>query len=140
VDEDELRRIYAESSGLFLLSDFEAFGIPILEALAVGTPVFLTDLDVTRSIFNLYRGARFCPGDDVEMTAKIVETSLERGAEAIDETLADRPRLEATFDWDVLAEQKWRALRSAWFGRHYIGRPFHGPHASIRSFPRPVHA
>ncbi len=137
VDEAELRRAYAESSGLFLLSDFEAFGIPILEALAVGTPVFLTDLDVTRSIFNLYRGARFCPGDDIDATAGIVERSLERGAEAIDEALADRARLEAAFDWDVLAEQKWQALRSAWFGRHYVGRPFHGPHATFRAFPRP---
>ena len=37
-------RAYAESRGVFLLSDYEAFGLPILEALISGTPVFLTNL------------------------------------------------------------------------------------------------
>ena len=127
VAEGELRRAYAESSGVFLLSDYEAFGLPILEGLVSGTPVFLTDLPVTRGLFETYRGARFCPPDDPEATFAIVEETLALGPDAILGTLADRPRLRAAFDWDALAIQKWQILAAAWFTRHYIDRPFQGP-------------
>jgi glycosyltransferase involved in cell wall biosynthesis len=127
VSESELRQAYAESQGVFLLSDYEAFGLPIVEALISGTPVFLTDLDVTRSLFDTYRGARFCPADDPEATFEIVDRTLSQGPDSIVETLADRPRLRAAFDWDGLAIQKWQVLAAAWFTRHYIDRPFQGP-------------
>ncbi len=127
VTEPELRRAYAESRAVFLLSDFEAFGIPILEGLVCGTPVFLTDLEVTRSVFGPFRGAKFCPGDDAEATLAIVAQTLERGSAAIRETLDERERLRSAFDWDGLALQKWEAIASAWFTRHYLDRPFQGP-------------
>jgi glycosyltransferase involved in cell wall biosynthesis len=127
VTEPELRRAYAESRAVFLLSEFEAFGIPILEGLVSGTPVFLTDLDVTRSVFEPYRGAKFCPGDNANATFAIVEATLAEGSEAIRQTLDDRERLRAAFDWDGLALQKWQALAAAWFTRHYLDRPFQGP-------------
>ena len=130
VSEPELRRAYAESRGVFLLSEFEAFGIPILEGLISGTPVFLTDLEVTRTLFETYRGAKFCPGDDPEATYEIVERTLAQGPAAIRETLLDRDRLRSAFDWDVLALQKWQVLAAAWFTRHYIDRPFQGPRSA----------
>ena len=70
VSEAELRQAYAESLGLFLLSDCEAFGIPILEALASGTPVFLSRLGEMVSLFGPFRGAHFCPADSVEGTVE----------------------------------------------------------------------
>jgi glycosyltransferase involved in cell wall biosynthesis len=127
VSEAGLRKAYAQSWAVFLLSEFEAFGIPILEGLVSGTPVFLTDLEVTRSLFSSYRGAKFCPGDDLRATLSIVEQTLERGDSAIQEVLLDRPRLRAAFDWDVLALRKWEAMSSAWFTRHYLETPFKGP-------------
>jgi glycosyltransferase involved in cell wall biosynthesis len=127
VTEPELRLAYAESRAVFLLSEFEAFGIPILEGLVSGTPVFLTDLDVTRSVFGDYPGAKFCPGDDPDATYAIVEATLAQGPLAIQQTLAARERLRAAFDWDGLALQKWQALAAAWFTRHYLDRPFQGP-------------
>jgi glycosyltransferase involved in cell wall biosynthesis len=136
VSESELRQAYAESRGVFLLSEFEAFGIPILEGLVSGTPVFLTDLEVTRSVFGTYNGARFCPGDDPIATFAIVEETLARGEAAVRETLADRDRLRAAFDWDGLALQKWQVMASAWFTRHYLDRPFQGPDVA-RAASRP---
>jgi len=127
VAEPDLRRAYAESRGVFLLSDFEAFGFPILEGLMSGTPVFLTDLAVTRSLFGTYQGARFCPGDDPEATTEIIATTLSRGEAGSATGLGDRDRLGGAFDWDVLALQKWQALAAAWFTRHYLDRPFQGP-------------
>ena len=118
VSEAELRRAYAESRGLFLLSDFEAFGVPIVEALACGTPVFLTRLEQTHSLFGSYRGAHFCPSDDFWRTLEIVETALSDSRKSIAGALADRTRLESEFDWDLLAERKRRALAAAWFARN----------------------
>ena len=130
VTEPELRRAYAESRGVFLLSEFEAFGIPILEGLISGTPAFLTDLAVTRSLFETYRGAKFCPGDDPEATFAIVAETLAKGPAATRETLLDRERIRAAFDWDGLALRKWQVLAAAWFTRHHIERPFQGPHSA----------
>ncbi len=127
VAEPELRRAYAESRGVFLLSDYEAFGLPILEALISGTPVFLTDLEVTRSLFETYQGAKFCPPTTPTRPSQIVDRTLALGPDAILETLADRERLRAAFDWDVLAIKKWQVLAAAWFTRHHIERPFQGP-------------
>ena len=119
VEEAELRRAYAESSGLLLLSDFEAFGLPILEALACGTPVFLNRHPVTMSLFGEFAGAHACPADDLGATAAIVADSLGRGPEAIEDVLAGRDALEATFGYDLLAERRGAALASAWVGRHH---------------------
>ena len=127
VPEPELRRAYAESRGVFLLSDFEAFGIPILEGLASATPVFLTDLAVTRSLFETYPGAHFCPGDDADATLAIVVATLDRGAAEPRAIRRERDRLAAEFDWDALALRKWQALAAAWFARHHLDRPFQGP-------------
>jgi glycosyltransferase involved in cell wall biosynthesis len=118
ISEEELRRTYAESAGLLLLSDFEAFGIPILEALACGTPVFLSRQEATQSLFEGFRAAHFCPADDPDATADVVARTLARGRHAVAEALADRRRLQAAFDWDVLAHRKWQALAAAWFRRN----------------------
>ena len=127
VTEAEVRQAYAESQAVILLSEFEAFGIPILEGLISGTPVFLTDIEVTRSLFEQFKGAHFCPGDDADATLAIVKSVLERGPESIADTISDRERLKAQFDWDALVGRKWQAMASAWFTRHYLDRPFQGP-------------
>ena len=82
---------------------------------------------MTRSVFETYKGAKFCPGEDADATFAIVEETLEKGEAAVRETLADRDRLRAAFDWDGLALQKWQVMASAWFTRHYLDRPFQGP-------------
>jgi glycosyltransferase involved in cell wall biosynthesis len=51
VEQPTLVRLYRESRILLHLSDFEAFGLPIAEALCCGTPVVITDREPVRSIF-----------------------------------------------------------------------------------------
>ena len=115
--EAALHKAYSESAGLVLLSEFEAFGIPILEALAAGTPVFLSRIAPTLSLFNECRGAHFCPADNPDATAEIVKTVLNRGRAEVEAAIADRERLRARFDWDRLAARKWSLMSAAWFRR-----------------------
>ena len=117
LDESALIDLLASSRALFLLSEFEAFGIPILEALAVGTPVFLTEMAPTRSLFGEFRGAHFCPADDLGLTSEIVVHTLESGRMAVLDVLNKRKALAGAFDWDDLAARKWLLLASAWAGR-----------------------
>ncbi|MBX6313214.1 MAG: glycosyltransferase family 4 protein [Isosphaeraceae bacterium] len=128
VEEAILRRAYAESQGLFLLSDFEAFGIPVLEALASGTPVFLSQQEATESLFGTYPGACFCNPDDPDATADMVLRVLALGQEVIAAVLAGRRRLQAAFDWEVLADRKWDALAAAWFRRRCWSWPAEAHH------------
>ncbi|MEW4568464.1 glycosyltransferase family 4 protein [Tautonia sp. JC769] len=118
VGEAELRAAYRSSRALLLLSDVEAFGLPILEALASGTPVLLGRLETTESLFADCPGAHFCPLDDHEGTLQVVDRLLSQPATSIARACSDRPRLRAVFDWDALAERKWELLRSAWARRH----------------------
>lgn len=114
VSEAELRRAYTESLGVFLLSDVEAFGIPILEALASGTPAFISRLHETLSLFTSCPGAHFCP-NDLDGTLEVIERTLARGPAAIQEVIDGREALAAVFDWDAIAADKWRALAAAWY-------------------------
>jgi glycosyltransferase involved in cell wall biosynthesis len=121
VSEAELREAYRSSRALLLLSDVEAFGLPILEALASGTPVLLGRLDTTESLFGDCPGAHFCPLDDHEGTLQVVDRLLSHPPAAIARACSDRPRLQSVFDWDALAERKWELLIAAWARRHAWG-------------------
>lgn len=122
VSEPALRRAYSESLGLVLLSEYEAFGIPILESLAAGTPVYLSQQPTTESLFSTFRGAHFCAAEDPDSTAEVVEAALDRGQQTLDEVAAEGSRLRAQFDWDLIAERKWRAMAAAWTVRARHGR------------------
>lgn len=122
VSEQTLRTTYAESLGLVLLSDYEAFGIPILESLAAGSPVFLSRQPTTHSIFADFKGVHFEPSADPDELAGSVERVLVRGQDELDEIAGDRPRLRAVFDWDGLAERKRQLMAAAWTLRRWHGR------------------
>ena len=114
VPDEELRRTYCESSALLLLSDFEAFGLPIIEALASGTPVFVTHDRVAESLFDGLAGVHLCTPGDVQGTADRIATVLQRGVTSVAEVLQDGDRLRARFDAGRVAVWRWNALAAAW--------------------------
>jgi glycosyltransferase involved in cell wall biosynthesis len=118
VSEVELRAAYSSSRALILLSDVEAFGLPILESLASGTPVLLGRLETTESLFHGFEGAHFCPPDDPEGTFAVADRLLDDWRSAVSRARADRPALRAAFDWGRLADRKWESLKAAWARRN----------------------
>ncbi|HEX9243997.1 MAG TPA: glycosyltransferase family 4 protein [Anaeromyxobacter sp.] len=62
--------LYRTASLFVLLSDYEAFGLPIAEALCCGCPVLLNGLSVLKDVFSPLPGATFTDNDDLEATAK----------------------------------------------------------------------
>lgn len=117
VSEDALRRTYAESLALLAFSDYEAFGLPILEALACGTPVFLTRQAATFSLFGRRPGAFVCPSPRLNDTFEIVETILADRRRAVGQALAGRDALRESFDWSGIARRKEEFLTSAAYRR-----------------------
>ena len=86
VTDDELRVIYRHSRLILFPSTYEGFGIPILEAMAAGRPLVVSDLPVFRELIGV-RGAYFPPQDVTKMADAIaaVLASPERQRELIDD-------------------------------------------------------
>jgi glycosyltransferase involved in cell wall biosynthesis len=111
VSHDELSRLYAGADALLYLSDFESFGMPLIEAMAVGVPVLAKRLPGLVEV-----------GADAPQWVEAGATR-ERIAFALRSLLADRElrkrRVQAglarsaLFTWERAAELTAVAIRTA---------------------------
>ncbi len=56
LNDTELATLMAEALAVVYISDAEGYGLPVLESIAVGTPVITTPNDLSRHLKNLYGG------------------------------------------------------------------------------------
>jgi glycosyltransferase involved in cell wall biosynthesis len=75
LDQDGLRAVVAGASALVLPSRDEGFGLPLLEALAAGTPVVASDLPVLREVGG--DAVSYAPVGDAEAFAAALATTLD---------------------------------------------------------------
>jgi glycosyltransferase involved in cell wall biosynthesis len=68
VTEEILIQLYRTSSLFVLLSDYEAFGLPIAEALCCGCPVLLNRQDALIDLFSSLPGVTFTNNVEIEAT------------------------------------------------------------------------
>ena len=102
VTDDELRIIYRHARLVLFPSVYEGFGIPILEAMATGRPLVVSDLPVFRELIGAH-GAYFLPHDVTAVTDAIavVLDSPTRQRELVD----NGRRRVRDFAFDHLAHQ-----------------------------------
>lgn len=105
VSDDELRRLYAGAACLAIPSLHEGFGLPALEAMAVGTPVVAAD---TAALPEVTGGAAVLVDPlDIEDIAD----GLERAITERDTLIAAGRRRAAQFTWANTAELTMNAYR-----------------------------
>lgn len=102
----DLAVAYAQATVVAVPSRAEGFGLPLLEAMAAGTPVVVTDVPALVEVSG--GAARVVPADDVEALAvalaAVVADDTLRGAMAA----AGRERARA-FSWEHAATLLWAA-------------------------------
>jgi glycosyltransferase involved in cell wall biosynthesis len=77
LDRSTLASIYRRSAIVLMPSEREGFGLPVLEALACGTPVVASDIDALREVGGT--AAAYCPPDDIDAwTREVVHALKER--------------------------------------------------------------
>ena len=91
----QLVELYRGASLVLLPSDAEGFGLPIIEALACGTPVVASDIPVLREVGGDAIG--YAPVGDVEAWSFIVRGLLENPGDA--PSVAARLRRAERFTW-----------------------------------------
>lgn len=72
VPDSDLAKLYDRCSLFVLLSDFEAFGLPIAEALCAGSPVLLNNQEATRELFGDQPGVYWVDNIDVDAAADLM--------------------------------------------------------------------
>jgi glycosyltransferase involved in cell wall biosynthesis len=78
LDRSTLAAVYRRSAVVLMPSEREGFGLPVLEALACGTPVVASDLEAMREVGGF--AATYCPVDDIEAWQRTVGRLLDERA------------------------------------------------------------
>jgi glycosyltransferase involved in cell wall biosynthesis len=102
VPKDELAQLYRDAAALVLPSRYEGFGLPVVEAMASGTPVVAAPDEALREVAG--DAAVFAPAEEL--------------AAAVERALADRDRLVAAglerarqFSWEETARRTLAVYR-----------------------------
>jgi glycosyltransferase involved in cell wall biosynthesis len=100
--DDDVRHIYRLATAFVLPSLCEGFGIPLVEAMASGTPVLASS---TSAIPEVCRDAAvyFQPEDPEDMAEKVI--SVLEGGELRESLVAKGKRRALDFSWDRAAAE-----------------------------------
>jgi glycosyltransferase involved in cell wall biosynthesis len=105
LDRSTLAAVYRRSALLLMPSEREGFGLPVLEALACGTPVVASDVAALREVGGY--AAVYCPLDDIDEWQRAVTRLLDERARHPAQWALRREsglRRAAAFSWSRYAQ------------------------------------
>ncbi|WP_394251987.1 glycosyltransferase family 4 protein [Arthrobacter pityocampae] len=125
VTDAEYEDLLADSTALVTLSRAEGYGLPLVEAMAAGTPVIASDIPIFREVGGA--AALFVDPDDPGALADAVR-SLDEPGRWTEASRAGSERA-AKYSWAESAEQLREACRRAAqdYARRRTSRPFRVP-------------
>lgn len=106
VDDETLAALYRRAALVLLPSSREGFGLPVVEALACGTPVVASHLPVLREVGG--RAVEYCPVGDVAAWTRTARALLDERTEAPERWAARRAQgtfWAGRFTWDRFADR-----------------------------------
>lgn len=118
VSEEEYARLLRRARASVTLSKAEGFGIPLVEAMGLGTPVVCADTPIFREIGG--DAALFVDAEDDAGFASAVR-SLEDADEFAARSSVSRERA-AEYSWERSAQALWKACEEAYELYHANGR------------------
>jgi glycosyltransferase involved in cell wall biosynthesis len=133
VPESDLVALYGGAEVLAYPSHFEGFGLPVVEAMACGTPVVTTDVPALREVSG--GAAVLVPLGDEAALADAVGAIVGNPA-ARDAARTKGLARAKTFSWEASAEQLWRFAHETVAGRsHWVAAKAAGKTASNGASP-----
>ncbi len=108
VPESELAALYTGAELFVYASTLEGFGLPVLEAMACGTPVVASDIPALREVGA--DAARYVPAEDEAAFARAIDQTLrDRGSKTA--AALTGPARARHFSWTRTAEALWARAR-----------------------------
>ena len=102
VPDEELPALISAATALVMPSRYEGFGLPVLEAMACGTPVIASNTSSLPEVGG--EAALYAPPDDVRAWANLLNQVLADGA--LRASLREKGLRQASkFRWDIAARQ-----------------------------------
>lgn len=105
-----LREIYAGADAFLFLTRYEGFGLPVVEAQALGVPVVCSDLPVLREVGGA--GALYVDRSDAQAVAAALLKALRDPAER-QRLIAEGHANARRFSWAAMAQRTAEAYRRA---------------------------
>jgi glycosyltransferase involved in cell wall biosynthesis len=98
------RAVLRNAAALVLPSEYEAFGLVLLEAMAAGTPIVATSVGGVPEVVDHGRAGRLVPYGDADALAAALAAVLEDPSGTRDRVRVASERVRG-FDWNVAAER-----------------------------------